>query len=124
MEGPSHILVVDDNEMVRVEIRRQLETAGYQVTEAENGREALAALRRGPLPHVILLDIGMPGMNGVEFRVQQLRIPDLACVPVIIHSFVPSSEAMVDMMQASGYLTKPADTQVLLDTVREVLAGR
>ena len=109
---------------MRVALRELFEAAGYDVTDAVNGREALAVLQRGPLPHVIVLDLEMPGMNGMTFRMRQLRNPNLAGVPVIIPSFFPQSDVLAGILQASAYLTKPADAQVLLDTVRDVLAGQ
>ena len=124
MGTAGHILIIDDDELVRVGLRELFETAGYDVTESVSGTEALAALQRGPLPHVIVLDIEMPEMNGVAFRMRQLRDPDIAGVPIIVHSLVPASDTIADILQASAYINKPADAQVLLDTVRDVLAVR
>lgn len=122
METWGRILVVDDDESTRIGLRDVFETQGYRVEEAANGREALAALQRGPLPHVIILDIEMPGMNGVTFRLRQRREPDIADVPVIIHSSLPQSDTLASIMEASAFLTKPVDRSELLHTVRSVLA--
>ncbi len=97
---------------------------GYDVGEAVNGRDALASLRRGPLPDVIILDIEMPGMNGVAFRFRQRKEPSMADVPVIIHSVVPQSDTLGGILEASAYLTKPADSDELLRAVRRALATR
>ena len=110
---------------MRASLRELLQAAGYRVTEASNGHQALSVLHRGPLPHVIVLDIEMPTMDGVDFRLQQRRHPDLAAVPVIIYSSAPHTAALADALQASAYLRKSVDVQVILDTVREVIeAGR
>lgn len=75
----AHILVVDDNEMVRRIVGHVLETAGYEVGEACNGAEAMEALRLGPAD-MVLTDLHMPGMGGQELlgRVRS-AFPDLPC---------------------------------------------
>lgn len=123
METWGSILVVDDDESTRVGLRDVFETQGYRVEEAANGRAALAVLQRRPLPHVIILDIEMPGMNGVTFRLLQRREPDIAHVPVIVHSSLRQSETLAGIMEASAFLTKPAARGELLHTVRSVLAA-
>ncbi len=117
------ILIVDDSELVRAVLMKVLEAAGYRADEAVNGHEALTALRHNPLPDVILLDIEMPNMNGVAFRLHQLRQPRMAGVPVIVHSLFPDSYMLGSIMQASAYLTKPANRAALLATVQQVISA-
>src|SRR5258707_15538086 len=82
----SCILVVEDDAMTRESIVDLLGEAGYSVTEATNGAEALEKLRQGPAPCVILLDLMMPVMSGQEFRREQLTDPALAAIPGIVVS--------------------------------------
>ena len=81
----SLICVVDDDDMVRQTIVMLLEMHGFELQEATNGEEALDLLKKSPCPPcVILLDLMMPVMDGLEFRKHQLRDPALATVPVIL----------------------------------------
>lgn len=80
------ILVVDDNAEVRDGLRRVFNDAGYTVVMAASGREALAKLQEGLRPCGIVMDLMMPGMNGVEFRNEQVRNPAWAPIPVITYS--------------------------------------
>ena len=97
---------------------RLLETSGYSAVEAANGKEALARMRQRR-PCVILLDLQMPIMDGLEFRRQQLADPELAGVPVIcVTGFYDSS----DLFRSTGVkcFTKPVQLSALLQAIREV----
>lgn len=75
----AHILVVDDNEMVRGIVGHILEASGYEVGEACNGAEAMEALRKVPAD-LVLTDLDMPGMGGQELLGKVRRaFPDLPC---------------------------------------------
>src|SRR5512132_4356371 len=80
------ILIVEDDVDVRDALMQVLEFEGYRVTGASNGEEALAALRAGGRPSLILLDLMMPVMNGSQFRAAQLADRALAAIPVIVLS--------------------------------------
>ncbi|AZZ37591.1 hypothetical protein CIK05_12575 [Bdellovibrio sp. qaytius] len=62
-----HILIVDDDKDIQSSIKMILELHGYVVSTVSNGKEAIEALIRGPMPSVILLDLMMPVMDGFEF---------------------------------------------------------
>jgi len=82
--APSRILVVDDNEVARLQIRSVLEDTGYEVIETSGGMEALAALDQGEIPALVILDLMMPGMDGFEV-VHQLRAqPRTAHLPILV----------------------------------------
>src|SRR3569832_407091 len=78
------ILIVDDDVDIRVTISLILEDEGYAVASAANGEEALRYLRSHPSPSLILLDLMMPGMDGVEFRAEQQRDAQLSGIPVVV----------------------------------------
>src|SRR5262245_23155992 len=80
----SLVLVVDDDEEIRNALTEFLSDEGYGVVSASNGREALASLREGVHPSVILLDLMMPVMDGWDFRAEQLRDPGLRDIPVVV----------------------------------------
>ena len=75
--------MIDDDEDIREALRDVLTEDGYRVDLAENGKDALAFMRRRGRPDLVLLDLMMPVMNGWDFRRYQLSDPSLADVPVI-----------------------------------------
>ena len=122
-EPTKPILVVDDNDDVRDAMIAALRVAGYHAEGAENGLVALRRLRdEGLRPGLILLDLMMPEMDGLEFREQQLRYAELAKIPVIIVSAFGRQTA-VRALGVSDYLAKPIDFQRLLDLVAQHCAG-
>jgi CheY-like chemotaxis protein len=116
---PSHcpVLIVEDDEDLRDMMAQMLTIEGFNAATAANGREALEYLHGPEKPHVILLDLMMPVMDGWEFRRQQKADPELAPVPVIVLSALdPARAAAVD---AAAFLKKPLDFDRLLELVRE-----
>jgi two-component system chemotaxis response regulator CheY len=113
------ILVVDDEGDVREALKLALELEGYRVFTAAHGREALEQLRAGLLPGVVLLDLMMPVMNGPEFLQAMRSDPRFVTLPVVI---VTAFSRMADELhgrglEAQGFLEKPIDFGVLLDTI-------
>jgi two-component system, sensor histidine kinase and response regulator len=109
---PAHLLVVDDDPMNRLLIRRMFEPE-YRVTTAENGREALNMIQERPFD-LVLLDVMMPGMNGFEV-LQHLREQHTPTdLPVIMVTALHSNEDVVRGLQlgANDYLTKPVNIEV------------
>jgi CheY-like chemotaxis protein len=80
------ILVVDDDEGVRVSTREVLEYAGYAVEVAANGAIALARLKSPPLPSLVLLDLYMPVMDGETLLSEIKGTPGVARIPVVVFS--------------------------------------
>lgn len=115
------VLIVDDNFSVRELMTDILETAGFRVLSAGNGREALALLRGGEPVGLILLDLEMPVMNGWEFRAEQRRHPRLRRIPVVVVSGDDDSWARAAGMHVDGCLRKPVPLRLLLNTVRSYL---
>lgn len=110
------ILVVDDDRDVRDMLCDVLAGEGYAVTGARNGREALATLRANPADIcLVLLDVMMPVMSGVEFREQQRIDPDLAGIPVAVMS--ARWEAR-DVFDGLAFLRKPMGLEEILTVVR------
>jgi CheY-like chemotaxis protein len=118
------IFIVDDDNDVRNALSELLEAEGFTVDGATNGREALARLRGGVHPAVILLDLMMPGMDGWDFRDEQLRDPKLASVPVVIVSAAGfSPESIRVQFRPAAYVPKPIERAALLDVLREVVGS-
>ncbi len=115
----AHILLVDDDELLRRSLSFGLERAGYHVSTASVAEDALALSRQNP-PDLVLLDIGLPGMDGLEalreFRAQYR-------VPVI---FLTGRRREMDQvlgleLGADDYVTKPFDKDVLLARIKALL---
>ena len=108
------ILVVDDNRLNRFKLQHDLEQQGFVVGQAENGRQALAALRADPYD-VVLLDILMPEMDGYETLAEMKRDADLRDVPVIVISALDEIDSAVRCIEmgAEDYLTKPFNPTLL-----------
>jgi two-component system chemotaxis response regulator CheY len=116
------VLLVDDSGLARRGTRRVLESAGYSVIEAEDGLSALEryALER---PDVVLLDLVMKGMYGLDVLAKLREIDPAAKVIVISADIQTSSRDLVRDAGASGFLNKPADASKILETVAQVLGG-
>lgn len=117
----SRILVVDDNEGIRSYLASLLEIKGYQVDTAEDGRSALELLDSGACPDVIILDIMMPGIDGLETLRRMREMGDET--PVIMLSVVGKASSIVEAMNlgAMDYLNKPFEEEELEATLDSVL---
>lgn len=114
-----HILVVDDDKLLRRSLSLQLAQAGYRASTAASAEDALAFVQRDP-PDLILLDVGLPGMDGLEALRQLQQTTD---IPVI---FVTARRRELDTilgleLGADDYITKPFNPDVLLAHVKAVL---
>jgi sigma-B regulation protein RsbU (phosphoserine phosphatase) len=123
-EAPA-LLVVDDEELNREGLARHLRRHGYAVTLAKNGREAIGQLGEGKFD-LVLLDVVMPGMNGLEVLKFLRRVDSLIDLPIIMVTARGESEDVVEALElgANDYLTKPLDFPVVLARVRTQLALR
>ncbi len=118
--GPQ-VLVVDDAEAIRTYLKSLLSLRGFEVLLAENGPKALELLKGDVSPQVILLDIMMPGLDGIATlrKMKKLR-PE---IPVIMLSVVGRATSIVEAMNAGAadYLNKPFEEQELDLAIRKVL---
>ncbi|MBW2493160.1 MAG: sigma-54-dependent Fis family transcriptional regulator, partial [Deltaproteobacteria bacterium] len=115
------VLVVDDAEGIRTYLANLLELSGYGVDSAEDGRRALALLDGGAAPDVVILDVMMPGIDGIE-TLRQIKARH-ADVPVIMLSVVGKASTIVEAMEigASDYINKPFEEEELQLTLDKVL---
>lgn len=116
------ILVVDDDRLTRLQLRRAMEQLGYQVTEAENGAQALAAYSQSP-PDIVLLDALMPIMDGFTCCKQMRSQFGSDRTSILIVTALEDSES-VDLAFEAGatdYITKPIHWAVLRQRVRHLL---
>lgn len=116
------ILVVDDEEPIRVLLKRLLEKHGYEVRTAGGGRDGLAAARQHE-PDLIILDIMMDDMDGTEVGSTLREAPRTAAIPIIYLTGLMSAEEGAHRMGDSGdvVVAKPFDAHDLLRHVRHLL---
>jgi len=118
-----HILVVDDEPDLRELLGVILEWAGYQVTRAADGREALARVKEGSFD-LVILDIMMPGLDGWEVC-QRLKTSEktrrLPVILLTIRSQPMDKVVGLDVLRADAYLTKPFDCAELLAKVESLI---
>ena len=126
-ETKGRVLIVDDEPDVRKVIKMTLTKAGYDVIEAEDGEQAIAAIKEGENPlllSVIISDIRMPKINGVEaihyFQQQWPR------VPLIVLTGFPDIEMAIGFLKTGvvDYLVKPVEKDTLTNAVAKALAQR
>jgi DNA-binding response OmpR family regulator/GGDEF domain-containing protein len=122
MNDPPRILVVDDNETNRDIIVTRLEANGYETLQAADGQEALAAVTQHH-PDLVLLDVMMPNIDGLEACRQLKGNAGLAFTPVILVTAKAATQDVVAGLDAGAdeYLTKPIDQSALVARVRSVL---
>lgn len=116
------LLLVDDSALARRSMRQILEPAGFTVLEAEDG---MAALERYFLdkPDVVLLDLVMRGMYGLDVLKKLREIDPAARVVVVTADVQDSSQQLVAAAGASAFITKPIDRERVLEAVQAALAG-
>jgi len=117
------ILIVDDHPVVRSGLRRLLASeAGFDVCEAASGRGALAAFREHR-PHLVVLDLGMPGMGGLEV-IERLKIEE-SDVRILVLSMHQETLYATRALQAGalGFVSKSAPVDQLLEAIKRVAAG-
>src|SRR5271167_2066198 len=122
MHNPPRILIVDDNETNRDILRTRLGPQGYELMEAGDGAEALS-LARQHYPDLILLDVMMPKVDGIEVCRQLKWDDELPFIPIILVTARADSKDVVAGLEAGAdeYLTKPVDQPALVARVRSML---
>lgn len=115
----ARVLVVDDERHIRRSLQVSLECRGYAVETAETGEQAMAAVTNR-LPDLVVLDLMMPGLDGLEV-IRQLR--QRSAIPIIVLSAIGEERRKVDALEigADDYVTKPFGTEELLARIRALL---
>jgi CheY-like chemotaxis protein len=112
------VLVIEDDDGVSLSVATLLRDEGYTVEVVNGGTAAMRRLESGPLPSLILLDLMMPDMDGIEFRRRQLADPRFAEIPVIILSARPDVGYQAARLRADDFLRKPMSFEALLHVVQ------
>lgn len=115
----ANILVVDDEPQIRRVLRSTLSTHGYVITEAKTGEEALESIRK-ERPDLILLDVNMPGMGGIETCREIRRGSDAPIIMLTVRNAERDKVAALDA-GADDYVVKPFGIEELLARIRAAL---
>jgi CheY-like chemotaxis protein len=119
VSSAAQILIVEDDDDLREVVSGLLRELGYKVATAVNGSDALAYLRTNRPPGLIVLDVMMPVMDGVEFCRRRLRDPSLRAIPIFLFTARGQSIANVSAVRV---LRKPLVVDEFIDAVRSVVA--
>ncbi len=111
------VLIVDDDLDIRTSFVEVLADEGITAASAANGRDALAYLASHELPRLIVLDLMMPVMTGMEFRQRQLAAPQLASIPVVVMSVADHGSALAMQLGVEAFLPKPVRMDQLISAV-------
>lgn len=123
LDGPvetKKILAVDDNTFTLRIVQHTLEQAGYQVTTAVSGKDALNIINRHGIPHLAVVDLHMPVMSGFEFCRQVREFSDM---PIVLLTAVNSEETIIEGLEqyAEDYIIKPFNPSELVARINRVL---
>ena len=120
LDRTQRILAVDDDPAILRLVKDRLEYAGYEVVAATSGQSALEVIAQRGLPHLAIVDINMPGMNGFKFCKAVQQFTDF---PVILLTAVDEEETIIRGIQyfAEDYVTKPFSPRELVARVERVL---
>src|SRR5476651_1787711 len=117
------ILIVDDSSTMALSLRNSLEMAGFKVDTADDGVKALTKLRSGLKPDLIITDINMPNMNGIEL-IKNIRVlPGFRFTPILTMTTESQAEKREEgkRLGATGWLVKPVGGTDLIKIIKKVL---
>jgi two-component system chemotaxis response regulator CheY len=117
------ILLVDDSATILLSITNILTKAGYAVEKAANAELGLAKLKGGTKIDLLISDLNMPGMNGIDFIKEVRKLPGYKFMPILFLTTESqqAKRAEAKAAGASGWLVKPATADDLLNTIKLVL---
>ena len=117
------VLIVDDSSSLRTVVKMALLRAGYEVLEGVDGRDGLAQLDKAAKVHLIVSDVNMPNMDGLELTRQLRALPSFARTPIILLTTEsdPAKKILGRAAGATGWIVKPFSQEQLLAIVAKVL---
>jgi two-component system chemotaxis response regulator CheY len=120
---PSTIFIVDDSATILMSMEAILHKAGFTVAKAASGEDAVTQLNGGLKPQLIITDIHMPGMNGIDLIRKVRTMSGLQFLPILVVT-TESQQAKRDearAAKATGWLVKPVQPDDLLKVVKQIL---
>jgi DNA-binding NtrC family response regulator len=117
----ARVLVVDDDESLRILYSKELTDEGYQVETVSSGREALDSINASR-PDIVVLDIKMEGMDGLSVLEEIMKTD--RTIPVVLNTAYSTFKSDFTTWSADAYVVKSSDLTELKDTVRSILQAR
>ena len=117
------IMLVDDSATILMSISNILTKAGYAVEKASDAAAGLAAFKRGMKVDLLITDLNMPGMNGIEFIREVRTLPNYKFMPILFLSTESQQARRMEAKAAgaSGWMVKPTTAEDLLSTIKLVI---
>jgi len=117
------IMLVDDSATILLSISAILSKAGYGVEKAANAQEGMAKFQSGTKIDLLITDLNMPGMNGIDFIKEVRKLPAYKFMPILFLTTESQQarKAEAKAAGASGWLVKPATADELLNTIKLVI---
>ena len=117
------VFLVDDSATILLSMSAILSKAGYTTEKAASGEEGMTKLKGGLKPDLLITDLNMPGMNGLEFIKEVRKLPNLRFMPILFLT-TESQQSKRDEAKAagaSGWLIKPVNAEQLINTIKLVV---
>ncbi len=117
------VLIVDDSTTILMSLHDILAKVGFQVEQASDGEAALTKLKDGLKPTLMITDLNMPKMNGIELIKAARKLPNMRFAPILMLT-TESQQQMRDegkQAGATGWLVKPVAAEQLLGVIKQVL---
>ena len=122
-DRPARVLVVEDNEMNMQLVEYLLEEGGYQIVKAASGEDALSIARGGEAVDLILMDIHLPGIDGLSVIREMKADPQTGAIPILAltaHAMRGDKDRFLEA-GCDGYISKPIDVKTFLTSIRSYL---
>jgi CheY-like chemotaxis protein len=122
-DRPARVLVVEDNDMNMQLVEYLLEEGGYQIVKAASGEEALSTARGGEPVDLILMDIHLPGIDGLSVIREMKSDPQTGSIPILAltaHAMRGDRDRFLEA-GCDGYISKPIDVKTFLTSIRSYL---
>ncbi len=117
------ILVVDDSATIVMSLKNNLEIAGYTVETASDGLEALNKAKSGFKPDLVITDVNMPRMDGMELIKELRQLSNFKFTPILLLTTETSTERKTEAknLKATGWLVKPCSGTELINVVKKLI---
>ncbi len=120
---PKTIFIIDDSQTMLMSVKHTLEMSGFKVETAQDGLEAFNRLKAGLKPDLIITDINMPNMNGLEFIRNARTLLRFTPILTLTTESQAAKRDEAKKLGATGWLVKPVAGQDLLKVIKQVLPG-
>ncbi len=119
------ILLIDDSSLVRKSVASVIDSSHFMLAQAVDGVDAMNQLRAGLTPDVIITDVNMPNMGGLEFVLEARKLPKTRFTPIFVLTTErdPAKQAAVKAAGATGWFSKPLVWKSLYEALKVAVPG-